>query len=164
MMVFKWGRKFRDCKTDLSSKLTSGWSRTNGPFLFQCFCLVVRLSLTVNIQTQLPQVLVKTTDCIFDRLHHVRKGIFLRGGPRIWRGVAPVPLCAAKVAAAGNSHVFGLCHRQPARYLGSQYTADDTDKLLWEGFPMRRLLRRKWGSAFPLQGQTLTTALPARSG
>jgi hypothetical protein len=50
----------------------------------------------------------------------------------------------------------------PRKLFESQYM-DDTDKVPREGFPMRRLLRRKWGAAFHLQGLTRTTTLPARS-
>jgi hypothetical protein len=110
--------------------------------------------------------MIESTDCIFDRLHHIRNVIFLGRGPRIWRGETSLPLraalYAAKVTAAGNSHVFGLYHRQPRRLSESQYM-DDTDKVPWKSFPMRRLLRRKRGGAFPLQGHTLTTTLPPRS-
>jgi hypothetical protein len=111
--------------------------------------------------------MVESADCIFDRPHHIRNMIFLGRGPRIWRGEASLPLCAAclcaaKVTAAGNSHVFGLYHRQPRKLFESQYM-DDTDKVPWEGFPVGRLLRRKWGGAFHLHGHILTTTLPARS-
>ena len=107
--------------------------------------------------------MVKFTDCIFDRPHHIRKVIFLGRGPRIWRGETSPPLCAAKITAAGNSHVFGLYRRQPRKLIESQYV-DDTDKVpSWKRFLMRRLVLRNWKGAFSLQGNSLTTTLPARS-
>jgi hypothetical protein len=50
----------------------------------------------------------------------------------------------------------------PRKRSESQYM-DDTDKVPRKGFPMRRLLRRRWRGAFYLQGRILTTTLPARS-
>jgi hypothetical protein len=73
---------------------------------------LVTALLTVDIQAELPQLGVKSTYRIFDRLHRIRDGIFLGRGPRVWRGEASLARCTAKVTAAGNSHVFGLCCRR----------------------------------------------------
>jgi hypothetical protein len=54
-------------------------------------------------------------------------------------GEASLSLCAAKVTAAGNSHIFGLYCCRPSKLL---FDSRDTDKVPREGFPMRRLMRR----------------------
>ena len=104
---------------DLSSKLSSGWPEAR-------VCVFKRLpgavSLTVNIQAQLPQVRVEFTECVFDGLYHVRNMIFLgRSSPIIRRGETALSLYATKVAAACNPHVFRLYQRQRERLFGNQH-------------------------------------------
>ena len=124
--AYLWGRchrrinsPFQMGKTNLSSKLSSGWPEAR-------VCLFWRLSgavlLTVNIQAQPPQLRVEFTECIFNGPYHVRNMIFLRrSSPIIRRGRTALSLYVTKVAAACNPHVFGLYYRQRERLFGSRY-------------------------------------------
>jgi hypothetical protein len=106
-------------ETDLSSKLSSGWSEAR-------VCVSQRLSdavlLTVNIQAQPPQLGVKFTECIFNGLYRIRDRICLRrSSPIIWRGETVLLLYATKVAAACNSHIIRLYRRQCVKLFRSRY-------------------------------------------